>query len=255
MNDTMTLRERSLLRLEQLTDYYKSTRKIKAVLAFGSCGVERERFDQYSDLDFLVVCRDETKQALLNDIQSLSILSPVAFWFINYGDAVKLMFLDGVFCDYGIVTQGQLGGIPHAEGVILWCEEGFDTMLCKSNLPTAEQPTQEVLVGEILTALYVGMCRDRRGEHTMAFQMIQVDAVNLLMQLYAMEHKPEQNADPFSAGRRAEINYPALSKEYPRMMQGYEKNAQSALSVLDCLNRVDSANAFMVDKIAGLCAT
>ena len=48
MNKTELL----LQRLDDIGQSLKDSRQALALLALGSCGVERDRLDQYSDLDF-----------------------------------------------------------------------------------------------------------------------------------------------------------------------------------------------------------
>ena len=54
MNKTELL----LQRLDDIGQSLKDSRQALALLALGSCGAERERLDQYSDLDFFVIVKD-----------------------------------------------------------------------------------------------------------------------------------------------------------------------------------------------------
>ena len=54
MNKTELL----LQRLDEIGQFLKDSNQALALLALGSCGTERERLDQYSDLDFFVIVKD-----------------------------------------------------------------------------------------------------------------------------------------------------------------------------------------------------
>ena len=54
MNKTELL----LQRLDEIGQSLKDSKQALALLALGSCATERERLDQYSDLDFFVIVKD-----------------------------------------------------------------------------------------------------------------------------------------------------------------------------------------------------
>ena len=63
----------------RLVSLLKDSKQALALLALGSCGTERERLDQYSDLDFFVIVKDDYKQAYIQDLTWLSKLEPLHF--------------------------------------------------------------------------------------------------------------------------------------------------------------------------------
>ena len=62
-----SLRERSLRRMDAIADYYATQIGVLAVAAFGS-NAERERFDDSSDLDFLVFVEPDAKERLIAEV-------------------------------------------------------------------------------------------------------------------------------------------------------------------------------------------
>ena len=64
MNKTELL----LQRLDEIGQSLKDSKQALALLALGSCGTERERLDQYSDLDFFVIVKDGYKQTYIQDL-------------------------------------------------------------------------------------------------------------------------------------------------------------------------------------------
>lgn len=93
MNKTELL----LQRLDEIGQSLKDSKQALALLALGSCGTERERLDQYSDLDFFVIGKDGYKQTYIQDLTWLSKLEPIAFHYQNTVDGHKVLFEDDVF--------------------------------------------------------------------------------------------------------------------------------------------------------------
>ena len=122
MNKTELL----LQRLDEIGQSLKDSKQALALLALGSCGTERERLDQYSDLDFFVIVKDGYKQTYIQDLTWLSKLEPIAFHYQNTVDGHKVLFEDDVFCEFAVFEAHELVSIPFAEGKIIWKEVGFD---------------------------------------------------------------------------------------------------------------------------------
>lgn len=93
MNKTELL----LQRLDEIGQSLKDSNQALALLALGSCGTERERLDQYSDLDFFVIVKDGYKQLYIQDLTWLSKIEPIAFHYQNTVDGHKVLFEDDVF--------------------------------------------------------------------------------------------------------------------------------------------------------------
>ena len=159
------MRERSLARMEDLVAHYANREGVLAVVAFGS-NAQRERFDDSSDLDFLVLVTDAAKPELLRDVQTLGKIAPVDALQVQYGDAVTLLFSDGVLCDFGIVTPQQLTTFPHGAGRVLWKHPQWAEADLSAREP--ERPTREERATDALFHLYTGLMRVARGEEAAA---------------------------------------------------------------------------------------
>ncbi len=227
-------RERALKRMDEITAYYAKQSGVIAVAAFGS-NAERERFDAYSDLDFLVICEASEKQRLLEQVKRLEPICAIDGLLISYGDAVKLLFSDGVLCDFGIVTPDQLRSFPHGAGRILWVRSAEETPDVSSIEPKRE--TERELVDSALFSLYVGCLRERRGEKAAAFYEVQVCAAQTVLALMQGEH-----ADAFSAFRHAEQS---VSEEtIARMTPGYGHTEQAAAYMLELLKTYEKTTLY-----------
>jgi lincosamide nucleotidyltransferase B/F len=250
-------RKELLNRLEEIGRSVAATGNALAVIGLGSVGVELERLDDYSDLDFFVIVQPGQKERFLADLHWLSDISPVAYRFRNTADGYKLLYEDGIFCEFGVFEEAELGSIPFAEGRIVWKAEGVaDTI--RLPRPQAQQKapaTVDWLLGEALTCLYVGLCRFQRGEKLSAQRFIQHFAVDRVLELLEIDwDSGGASRDPFALERRFEQRFPAAAAGLPFFVQGYERSPQSAQALLHFLGRRFPVNPTLKNRIEALIA-
>ena len=221
-----SLRERSLRRMDAIADYYATQIGVLAVAAFGS-NAERERFDDSSDLDFLVFVEPDAKERLIAEVGSLSQLGEIDALRVVYGDAVQLLFTDGVLCDFGIILTEQLATFPHGAGNYLWKREDWSAIDLSAREP-ARKSAQE-LTEDALFHLYVGLLRLARGEQAAAFEEIQVKAAQCVLSFLKGD-----NADAFSSFRRAEQK--VSPDVLQQLMPGYGRSREAAAAMLQALS-------------------
>ncbi len=216
------LRERSLQRMEAIASYYSKQDGVLAVAAFGS-NAERERFDDCSDLDFLVFVAAEAKARLIAEVGSLSMLGEIDALRVVYGDAVQLLFSDGVLCDFGIILPEQLATFPHGAGNYLWRHPDWDAIDLSTSEP-ARKEAQE-LREDALFHLYLGLLRAGRGEEAAAFDEIQLKAAGSVLALLQQDR-----ADAFSPLRCVEqrISPDVLHQ----LMPGYGRSSEAVKAML-----------------------
>ena len=92
----MKKEERLIGRLQAIAQSIRETNRGLALLALGSCGLERDRLDEFSDLDFFVIVEDGYKEEFINCLDWLSNVSRIAFSYQNTVDGHKVMFEDGI---------------------------------------------------------------------------------------------------------------------------------------------------------------
>ena len=219
------LRERSLQRMEAISAFYSEQDGVLAVAAFGS-NAERVRFDDCSDLDFLVFVAPEAKARLIDEVGSLAQLGEIDALRVVYGDAVQLLFSDGVLCDFGIILPEQLATFSHGAGSYLWQHFDWDAIDLSASEP-ARKEAQE-LREDALFHLYLGLLRAGRGEEAAAFDEIQVKAADSVLALLQANR-----ADAFSPLRHAEHS---VSREMlQQLMPGYGCTRQAAKAILSQL--------------------
>lgn len=216
------LRERSLRRMDAITNYYATQNGVLAIAAFGS-NAERERFDDSSDMDFLVFCEPSAKARLIAEVGALAQLGEIDALRVVYGDAVQLLFSDGVLCDFGIILPEQLVAFPHGVGRFLWKRENWDAFDLSAREPARK--TAQELTEDALFHLYVGLLRVQRGVEAAAFEEIQVRAASCTLALLQGDH-----ADAFSPLRRAEQR--GSTDVLRQLMPGYGHTREAAEAIL-----------------------
>jgi lincosamide nucleotidyltransferase len=244
-----------LKRLDGIGLSLASTGKALALIGLGSAGIETDRLDEYSDLDFFVVVQAGYKKTFIENLDWLSAVCPIAYCFKNTVDGYKLLFEDGVYCEFVVFEEPELATASFAEGRIVWRAPGVaDSIRISQRKPMAESRTVEWMVGEAITCLYVGLCRHHRGEKLSAMRFIQQYAVDRILELSGqLEAESPAHKDLFSLERRYEQRFPTLARELPRFMQGYARNRESAQAILEFLDRHLTVNAAMKARILELC--
>jgi len=245
-----------LTRLDEIGHSLERSGHALALISLGSVGLELDRLDPYSDLDFFVILEEGYKHAYLESLNWLSDIHPIAYSFLNTEDGYKVLFADGIFCEFAIFEPNELKNVPFASGRIVWKREGIPDTVCQptSMSTSSSKRDKDWLLGEALTNIYVGMSRDKRGEKLSATRFIQGYAVDGLLELVEyVEPAKEVYRDPFVNERRFEGRFPNLASQVGLWMQGYDKNLESALAILDFLGRHFEINQAMVKVIRELC--
>lgn len=248
-------RGRLLARLDEIGRALARSGHALALLGLGSVGLELERLDDYSDLDFFVLVEAGHKRAYLEHLDWLSAAGPIAYAFRNTPDGYKLLFQDGIFCEFGVFEPAELSGIPFTPGRLVWKRADVDEAVVTParTASAASPPSDEWLLGEALTNLYVGLGRFHRGEKLSAARFIQGYAVDRVLELAERLGAASAVArDPFAVERRAEQRLPGLAEELPRFVQGYARSRQSARAILEFLERHFPVDAALSGRIRAL---
>jgi hypothetical protein len=230
--------QRLLARLEAIGQALAQSGRALALIGLGSVGLELERLDAHSDLDFFAIVEAGQKASFLADLGWLTQLGPVAFHFQNTPDGFKLLFADDVFCEFAVFEPAELAGIPFTPGRIVWKRDGVDDAIAAPRLalPQASRHDPAWLLGEALTNLYIGLGRFYRGEKLSALRFVQHYALDHLLKLAAqIERTQPALADPFNFERRFENRFPQMAALLPQLAQGYERTPESALAILEVL--------------------
>lgn len=245
-----------LARLEALAAALSRRDDALALLALGSVGRETERIDAWSDLDFFVLVRDGAKPRYLDSLDWLAEAHPLVWHYRNTSDGHKALMADGVFCEFAVFELCELAGIPYSRGRFVWRRDEVDPALAEPRraLPT---PSDEAwLVGEALSNLLIGLQRNARGERLAAMRLIQVAALDRLLELRERRVAVDAGVprDAFNIDRRVERRQAGAADALPALAAGYTKNAASALAILAELERVAEVRPRLAAEIRTLAA-
>jgi hypothetical protein len=250
----MTTPEKLLERLDVIGESLKNTGKALALLGLGSVGAERDRLDAYSDLDFFAIVKPGQKAVFIQNLDWLSSIHAVIYAFQNTVDGYKLLYEDGIFCEFAVFEPDELAHIPFAAGRIVWHDPVFDPALVVPAVKTHQPPPVEWHVGEALTNLYVGLGRYHRGEKLSAARFVQEYAVDRVIALSALiETEQPVYRDPFGGERRYEQRFPGIAALLPDFMPGYDRTLEAARAILAFLDQHFDINPAMKQAILNLC--
>jgi lincosamide nucleotidyltransferase B/F len=246
-----------LERLEALAHAVRDTGQGLALIGLGSVGVERDRLDSYSDLDFYVVARPGAKTRFIEQLDWLEAASPVGYGFQNSTAGWKILYQDGIFIEYAIFEPDDMAHVHFSEGRLVWHDPDFDLALANPNLPLHENRLEnnpEWKLGEILTNLYIGLLRYHRGEKLSAARFIQGYAVDRILELAPyLEATQPAHADPFQPERRFERRFPEIAACLPDFVPGYANSPQAAQAILAYIDQHFDVAPFIKSAILKLC--
>ena len=253
--DNLDHKSQLLARLDAIGELLKNTGDALALLGFGSVGLEMERLDDYSDLDFFAIVKTDYKQAFIDDLGWLSVIHPVVYTFKNTPNGYKLLFEDDIFCEFAVFEPHEFAAIPFAVGRVVWQDASFDASLtAPRSQPIHAEGTLEISLGEALTNLYVGLGRFWRGEKLSAARFIQNYAVDHLIKLsnYVEAEQPAFK-DMFNDERRYEKRFPDIAAHLSKFIQGYDRSPESAHAILTFLDQHFAVNPAIKARILNLC--
>lgn len=254
----MTLPARLAERLDALARSLASRPDALGLLALGSIGEETGRADEHSDLDFFVIVRPGAKPAYLARLDWLEAAHPLAWAFANTADGYKAVMADGMLCEFAVFEPQELPGIPYAPGRWVWRHADAEALVpaerSSAAVPLPQVRADDWLVGEALSNLLVGMLRYRRGERLAAMRMVQVYALDRVME-WIDRHEPAAEGvsrDPFNADRRFEARHPQHRASLQRWAPGIDGTPQAALALLEQLGRMAPLPEALVRQIQAL---
>jgi len=255
VGDAQTIPQRLLRRLDDLGTVLAGRGDAVALIGLGSVGIDLDRLDEHSDLDFFVVVDDGGKQRYLDSIDWLEALCAVEFSFENTVDGRKVLFADGLFAEYAVFTLDELRAASYPPGRLVWARADAPAGLERWGSVPAPSPHDDpgYHVNEALTNLYVGLHRDARGERLAAMRLIQMHAVDRLLRYLELTTPGVARQDPFAPERGAERRFGPEALPLSEIVLGYDRNREAALAVLAWLEsrtEVDPALAGEIRRLA-----
>lgn len=244
---------RLIVRLEEIGSELSGRPGALGLLALGSSGLDQERLDAYSDLDFFVLVRPGHKDHFLEDLSWLTNLAPEGFYYRNTVDGFKFLFKDDVFCEFAVFEPQELPNIPFARGKIIWSHSHLEPALLQPNPERSRvEPSRDLnwICGEILCNIYMGLNRYLRGEKLSALKLIQHHNTDRFLECLLLHfHLTPEGRDPFSLDRRFEFLCPESGALFQNFFRGYDGIVASAQAQLLWLEQQFQPSAFMCEKI------
>ena len=234
--------------LDDLAYCAKNAPEVIALLGAGSTGLDLQRIDEYSDLDFFLIVKDGFSRSLRETNSWFAERLPIGFWFRDTEHGNKVLLDNGVFMEFAIFEESEWVRflIPGLRKI--WSIDGFE--LPKSSFNIAPEKDAQHFVDQALANLYIGMLRWHRGEKLAANLMIERYAFENTLR--AMRTKAKNPIDdPFIIERRAEKNF---DLEFNRFLKGLDRTPESARAIFSLLSDQFWANPKISDAIKVLLA-
>lgn len=254
---------RLLDRLEAIACSLAARDDALALLALGSVGLETDRLDDWSDLDFFVLVRTGAKGRYIADLDWLAQAHPLAWHFRNTADGHKALMADGVYCEFAVFEPHELPAIPYAPGRFVWRRDELAESLAAPARRLPAPADREWLAGEALSNLIVGLQRHARGERLAAMRLVQVHALDRVLELLEVPAIGSDNAvpavwrrDPFNVDRRVEGRLASAhpTSLLPLWAGGYDGTVAAALALLAVLRDHAAVPQAVADHIESLAA-
>ncbi|MGG3455222.1 hypothetical protein [Paenibacillus rhizolycopersici] len=253
----MQTKDKLLFRLNEIGAALENREDALLLLGLGSVGVETDRLDEFSDLDFFLLVAPGSKERFIRRLDWLEEAHPLSYSFLNTADGYKILFQDGIYGEFAVFEAPELKDISYAGGRVVWRNaSAADLVVPLANtgrIPPSRSESADHALNEALTNLYVGLGRYMRGEKLSAFRFVQVFAIDSILRvLHLLEPEVDYFPDPFGNERRVEKRFPRFAEQLPEMTQGYIQLPESALRILDYLESVYPANRPLSDAIRHL---
>lgn len=244
-----------LKRMQEIQESIRIRKGARAFLTLGSAGLEVDRLDNYSDLDFFLIVEDGYKNHFIDNLDWLCEVSKPGFYFRNTKDGYKFLYADGVFCEFAVFEESEMKTAQFSKGALRWSVSDFDTSLCEpSQIPSPWHPESlDWALQEALTCLYVGLNRYARGELLSGTRFVQNYAVDLILASSSYLAQEESTfVDGFQHERRYETHYPSIATSLPDMIQGYTRTRESAAEILKFIELYYEVNPYLKAEIQSL---
>jgi len=242
---------KQIQRLNEIIALNQNNPDVLAFIGLGSMD-ETWRLDEYSDVDFFIIVNPSLKPLFYNDVSWLNV-SPIALWFQETMDGLKVVYEDGILLEFAIFTLDQLPHIEESGGKIYYLKEGINASDIMIRKPNTMKFDFEKTLNMLYAHCYIGMMRERRGEHVAAHTMIQVYAAHEFCELC----NPSVD-DRFVVERRIEQRvkldftrlYPGI--QHTRLYPGIQHNQTSVQYMLETCKKHGWIHASMIRLIESL---
>lgn len=201
---------------ERLINY----QEVIGLIAVGSMAKQHYLPDQWSDHDFFVVVETGYQQNLRQDLAWLPMSEQIALSFRETEHGLKVLYTNGHLIEFAIFDIKEIYLAKINSYRIIIDKANIKEDLAKIKKLTAKQSNlsgdTNLLIGQFITNILVGIGRYRRGEKISAHQLVKISAVKGLITLI-LKYLPIKNdrlIDDIDPLRRFELIQPDLGKEF-----------------------------------------
>lgn len=204
---------------QQLTAALHARPGVLGLVALGSMAEQGELPDEYSDHDFFVVVEPWLAEELRGSSEWLPAPDRIRLRFRETPHGVKALYDDGHLIELAVFTLEELSLARVNRHRVLFDHADVEARMVRVERETrarieAEAPSDEWLVGQMLTDALVGALRAARGE-TLAGSERVTQATRWFLRLVDRHRANERSdrRDSLDVLRRVEWVYPELGAE------------------------------------------
>jgi len=203
----------------ELKDGLFKYKEVTGLVAVGSMAEQDYLPDKWSDHDFAVIVETGYQGKFPEDLSWLPDNGNIVLFFQESEHGFKVLYDNGHLIEFAVIDIEELYLLKINRYRILIDRGNVEEHLKKIKKITSQQAkltfANNVLLGEFITSLWIGVGRYQRGEKVSAHDFVKFTALKSLMILiekYLPSENKEiiDNLDPF---RRFEFMYPDLGEE------------------------------------------
>ncbi|QTL99410.1 hypothetical protein GM661_16315 [Iocasia frigidifontis] len=155
------------------------------LVAVGSMSRQNYRPDKWSDHDFFVIVQTGHQQEFRNDLSWLPNFDSILLSFQETEHGLKVLYNSGHLIEFAVFDSKELYFSKTNCYQILIDRENIEDHLRKIRQTTAEESnlncSNEVLIGQFIVNLLVGLGRYKRGEKVSAHEFVKISALKKLL--------------------------------------------------------------------------
>jgi hypothetical protein len=231
--------------LDRLIDTADTDPRVVGLVLAGS-SAEPERRDRWSDHDFLLVTADGTPEEYRTDLSWLPFADDIGFWFRETAHGLKVLYRSGLIIEFAVFDRSEFAGCALNHYAVAVDHGGITDLAAqvadRSLAPSALDQT--ATWRHVLSLVYIGTGRARRGERLSANVLIRDYATAHLLRLVHSLLSPDERRqlDELDPWRRIELAVPDLAGRIDDALSGPVDAA--GLALLSC------ADPFLRDRWA-----
>ena len=194
--------------------------EVLGLVALGSMAGRDYQPDEFSDHDFFVVVEPASAEPMRQDLSWLPRADAVLLSFRETAHGLKVIYDDGHLLELAVFTPQELALARVNRYRVLLDRADVTTRMDAVARDTAQAgaaaaATDEALLGQLLSALLVGVGRHLRGERVSGRNLVHAQALRHLLVLLE-RHVPSDRhglLDDLDPHRRFEAVYPDLGRQ------------------------------------------